>query len=149
MSDNKSVVKPTYRYEVDNLNQSSWKINKRGGSLIHDPLLNKGTGFSEQEREELGLLGLVPPKVVSIDDQVKRIQENFNRLPGPFEKYIFLEALHDRNETLYFKVLIDNLEELTPIVYTPTVGKACEHYGHIYRRARGMYFSTRNRGHFR
>jgi len=149
MSDNKYFVKPTYRYEVDNLNQSSWKISKRGGSLIHDPLLNKGTGFSEHEREELGLLGLVPPKVVSIDDQVKRIQENFNRLPGPFEKYIFLEALHDRNETLYFKVLIDNLEELTPIVYTPTVGKACEHYGHIYRRARGMYFSTRNRGHFR
>lgn len=149
MSDNKSSVKPTYRYEVDNLNQSTWKISKQGGSLIHDPLLNKGTGFSEEERKNLGLLGLVPPRVVSIDDQVRRIQENFNRLPGLFEKYIFLEALHDRNETLYFKLLIDNLEELTPIVYTPTVGQACEHYGHIYRRARGMYFSTCNRGHFR
>ena len=145
MSGDRNFIKRIRRYDVDSANQDTWKINKKGGSLIHDPLLNKGTGFSKTERDELGIRGLVPPRVVNIEEQMKRIEENYNRLPGPLEQYIFLEALHDRNETLYYKVLIENLEELTPIVYTPTVGQACVHYGHIYRRARGMYFSTGDR----
>ncbi|MFQ6610910.1 MAG: NAD-dependent malic enzyme [Fidelibacterota bacterium] len=149
MNDKTKFLKPVRRYEVDDLEYPVMFVSKTGADLIHDPLLNKGTGFSEIERDELGIVGLVPPRVVSIDDQIKRVEENYNRLPGDLQKYIFLEALHDRNETLFYRVLLDNLEELTPIVYTPVVGQACQHYGHIYRRARGMYFSSGNRGKFK
>jgi malate dehydrogenase (oxaloacetate-decarboxylating)(NADP+) len=105
-------------------------------------MLNKGTGFPDSERDALRIRGLVPPQVVSIDDQVTRVMENFHRQEGDLERYVHLETLHDRNETLYYRVLLGHLRELTPIVYTPTVGKACSHFGHIYRRARGMYFSA-------
>ena len=149
MADYKASAKPVNRYEVDDLENPLMYVHKTGVDLIHDPLLNKGTGFSEAERENLGLLGLVPPKVVNIDDQMQRIYENYRRFTDELEKYIFLEALHDRNETLYYRFLLRNLVELTPIVYTPVVGQACQQFGHIYRRARGMYFSTRNRGRFR
>jgi len=149
MTEKTHFVKPMHRYEVDDLDHPLMYVNKTGTDLIHDPILNKGTGFSASERDEFDLVGLVPPRVVSIDDQISRVEENYNRLPGELEKYIFLEALHDRNETLFYRVLIDNLEKLTPIVYTPVVGQACQHYGHIYRRARGMYLSSGNRGKFK
>ncbi len=109
MTEKTRFVKPMHRYEVDDLDHPLMYVNKTGTDLIHDPILNKGTGFSASERDEFDLVGLVPPRVVSIDDQISRVEENYNRLPGELEKYIFLEALHDRNETLFYRVLIDNL----------------------------------------
>ncbi|MGE5095040.1 MAG: NAD-dependent malic enzyme [Betaproteobacteria bacterium] len=117
-----------------------------GVQLLHDPLLNKGTAFSEDERDALGLRGLLPPYVSSQDEQVARILENLRNLKDPLEKYVLLSALHDRNETLFFRVLVDYPDEMMPIVYTPTVGLACENYGHIYRQPRGLFISAKDRG---
>lgn len=133
---------PVQRHHIDLQDDPVLPISKRGKELLSDPLLNKGTGFPDSERDALGIRGLVPPQVVSIDDQVQRAMENFHRKDNDLERYIHLESLHDRNETLYYRVLLQYIRELTPIVYTPTVGKACQHFGHIYRRARGMYFSA-------
>ncbi|MCA9902978.1 MAG: hypothetical protein KC547_03900, partial [Anaerolineae bacterium] len=93
--------------------------------LLYDPLTNKGTAYTEEERDALGLRGLLPPRVFSLDEQVDRVLENLRRKPNALEKYIFLNSLHDRNETLFFRVLINHLEEMMPLVYTPTVGQAC------------------------
>jgi malate dehydrogenase (oxaloacetate-decarboxylating)(NADP+) len=118
----------------------------RGADLLHDPLLNKGTAFSEEERDALGLRGLLPPNVSSQDEQVARILENLRGLRNPLERYVALAALHDRNETLFFRVLVDHPDEMMPIVYTPTVGLACENYGHIFRQPRGLFISANDRG---
>ncbi len=134
------------RYEVDEQKLKYFPVSKRGLDIIRDPLLNKGTSFSNSEREELGLFGLVPPHQSTIKEQLKRAKENFNRKNTDLGKYIFLEALHDRNETLYYRLILENIEEMTPIIYTPTVGEACQRYGHIYRRARGMYISSNAKG---
>ncbi|NIM01572.1 MAG: oxaloacetate-decarboxylating malate dehydrogenase [Acidobacteria bacterium] len=125
------------------------KINLRGEELLHDPTLNKGTAFTEAEREALGIHGLLPPRVCTQGEQVRRVMENYHSKPNDMEKFVYLTALHDRNETLYFRVLMDNMEEMMPIVYTPTVGKACQSYGHIFRRARGMFISKWDRGRIR
>ena len=121
----------------------------QGENLLHDPLTNKGTAFSEQERDALGLRGLLPPRVFSLEEQVDRVLENLRRKPNALEKYIFLQSLHDRNETLFFRVLIEHLEEMMPLVYTPTVGQACVEYGHIFRRSRGLYITIEDRGRVR
>jgi malate dehydrogenase (oxaloacetate-decarboxylating)(NADP+) len=113
---------------------------------MQDPALNKGTAFTEAERDALELRGLLPPRVLTIEQQAARVLENYRRKPNDIEKYIQLVALQGRNETLFYRVLIDNLEELMPIVYTPTVGQACQEYGHIFRRPRGMFISDRDRG---
>ena len=118
----------------------------RGTALLRDPTLNKGTAFSETERDALGLRGLLPPQVATQDIQVARVLENFRRLTTPLEKYILLEALQDRNEALYFRVVTENPDEMMPIIYTPTVGLACQQFGHIYRRPRGFYVSAADRG---
>jgi malate dehydrogenase (oxaloacetate-decarboxylating)(NADP+) len=123
-------------------------VSRRGKELLCDPLLNKGSGFPDSERDAFCLRGLVPPQVVSIDDQVQRVMENFRRQANDLDRYIHLETLHDRNETLYYRVLLENIRTLTPIIYTPVVGQACSHFGHIYRRARGMYFSIADVGLF-
>ncbi|KOR30240.1 malate dehydrogenase [Achromatium sp. WMS2] len=123
-------------------------VKKRGRDLLRDPLLNKGTGFPDSERDTFGIRGLVPPEVVSIDDQVQRVMENYNSKVTDLGRYTHLEDLHDRNETLYYRVLLDYIRELTPIIYTPVVGQACQHFGHIYRRARGMYFSLSDQEYF-
>jgi len=118
----------------------------RGAALLRDPTLNKGTAFTAAEREALGLRGLLPPHVGSQDVQAGRVLENFRRLTTSLEKYILLEALQDRNEALFFRVITDNPDEMMPIIYTPTVGLACQQFGHIYRRPRGMYISADDRG---
>ncbi|HXV77756.1 MAG TPA: NAD-dependent malic enzyme [Candidatus Polarisedimenticolaceae bacterium] len=118
----------------------------RGVDLLHDPLLNKGTAFTAAERDALGLRGLLPPGVQTLDNQVSRVIENFRKQPGPLEKYTYLMALQDRNEALFYRVVVDHLEEMMPIIYTPTVGQACQEYGHIFRRPRGIYLSLEDAG---
>ncbi|MBN1438810.1 MAG: NAD-dependent malic enzyme [Anaerolineales bacterium] len=113
---------------------------------VHDPARNKGTAFTETERDALGLRGLLPPRVTTLQQQTLRVLENLLRKPNDLEKYIFLMGLLDRNETLFYRVLVDHLAELLPIVYTPTVGQACQEYGHIFRRPRGMFLSYADRG---
>ncbi len=118
----------------------------RGVELLHDSLHNRGTGFSAAERQAFGLRGLLPARVLSLDDQVARILENIRKKPTELEKYVYLNDLVDRNETLFYRVLIDNLDEMMPIVYTPTVGQGCQQYGHIFRRPRGLYISAGDAG---
>jgi len=118
----------------------------RGAALLRDPTLNKGTAFTLREREVLGLRGLLPPHVITQEDQVNRVLENFRRLDSDLSRYILLEALHDRNEALFFRVITENPDEMMPIIYTPTVGLACQQFGHIYRRPRGMFVSAADRG---
>ena len=117
-----------------------------GVDLLHDPIMNKGTAFTEAEREAFCLRGLLPPRVMTQAQQATRIMENYNRKSNPLEKYIFMISLQDRNETLFYRTVIDHLEEMMPIIYTPTVGQACQEYGHIYRRPRGLYVSIEDRG---
>ncbi|WP_084801507.1 NAD-dependent malic enzyme [Bradyrhizobium sp. Ec3.3] len=118
----------------------------RGMTLLRDPLLNKGTAFTEQERAALGLRGLLPPCVLTMQDQAERVLINLRNLPSDLEKYVALNALHDRNEALFFRVVCDNIDEIQPLIYTPTVGLACQKYGLIFQRPRGMFISSRDRG---
>jgi malate dehydrogenase (oxaloacetate-decarboxylating)(NADP+) len=118
----------------------------RGTALLRDPSLNKGSSFTAKERDALGLRGLLPPLVANQDEQVARILENFERLHTPLSKYILIEALHDRNEALFYRIIIDYPDEMMPIIYTPTVGLACQQFGHIYRRPRGLFISADDRG---
>jgi malate dehydrogenase (oxaloacetate-decarboxylating)(NADP+) len=115
-------------------------------ALLNDPYLNKGTAFTEDERNEFGLRGLLPPHIHTQEEQVERVLVNYRRKPSELEKYIFLMELQGRNERLFYKVVLQNLEEMMPIVYTPTVGKACQEYGNIFRRPRGVFISVRDKG---
>jgi malate dehydrogenase (oxaloacetate-decarboxylating)(NADP+) len=119
----------------------------RGTNLLRDPGLNKGTAFTEAERDALGLRGLLPPHVATQEDHVARVLENLRRLDSDLSRYILLEALQDRNEALFFRVVVEHPDEMLPIIYTPTVGLACQQFGHIFRRPRGLYVSAADRGH--
>ena len=118
----------------------------RGLALLRDPLLNKGTAFTERERDALGLRGLLPPHVLSQDEQVERFLENLRRQPDELAKHVTLNALHDRNEALFFRVVCDNIDEMQPLIYTPTVGLACQRFGHIFQRPRGIFIGANDRG---
>jgi len=123
-------------------------VDARGARLKDDPLLNKGTCFTRAEREALSLIGLLPPSIQTPEEQLTRAYENYLRAEGDVQRYLFLAGLQDRNETLFCRLILQHLGEMIPIIYTPTVGKACEQYSHIYRRARGLYVSPQDRGRF-
>lgn len=110
-----------------------------GQMLLENPLLNKGSAFPEEERAAFNLLGLLPPHIARMEEQLARTYENYKAKASDLERYIYLASLHDRNETLFFRLVYDHIEEMAPTVYTPTVGLACQYYSHIYRRPRGLY----------
>ena len=121
----------------------------RGVKLLHDPVHNKGTAFTDAERDTLGLRGLLPPRVCSPAEQELRVLGNLRNKATDLERYLFLVSLQDRNEILFYRVVINHIEEIMPLIYTPTVGKACQHFSHIYRRPRGLYISLQERGRVR
>ncbi len=118
----------------------------RGMDLLDTPLLNKGTAFSYEERTLLGLHALLPPQVETLDQQVVRAYEAYERKTDDLERHIYLRALQDNNEVLFYRLLLDHLEEMTPVVYTPVVAAGCQEFSHIYRRPRGLFISYPLRG---
>ncbi|CAF1945840.1 unnamed protein product [Brassica napus] len=124
-----------------------WSLSVSSGySLLRDPRYNKGLAFSEKERDTHYLRGLLPPAVVDQNLQEKRLINNIRQYQYPLQKYMALTELQERNERLFYKLLIDHVEELLPIVYTPTVGEACQKYGSIFRRPQGLFISLKERG---
>jgi malate dehydrogenase (oxaloacetate-decarboxylating) len=120
-------------------------VDMRGEPLLRDPFTNKSTAFTAAERTELGLDGLVPPAISTIDQQLARAYENYCVGQTTLERYAFLASLQDRNETLFFRLVHDHIDEMMPVVYTPVVGEACQQYSHIYRHPRGLYISYEQR----
>ncbi len=116
-----------------------------GQLLLDNPLLNKGSAFPENERREFGLLGLLPPHCSTVEEQLARTYENYKSKESDLERYVFLTALQDRNEILFYRLLEEHISEMMPIIYTPTVGQGCRQYSHVFRRPRGLYISYPHR----
>jgi len=121
-------------------------IAKRGEALLDDEFLNKGDAFSREERTMFGLCGMLPDHVASIDEQLLRVRVQFDSKMRDIDKNVYLNALMDRNETLFYQFVLENLEEVVPVIYTPVVAKACSHWSRIYRTANGLYITPRDRG---
>jgi malate dehydrogenase (oxaloacetate-decarboxylating)(NADP+) len=119
----------------------------QGLQMLADPLCNKGTAFTARERDALGLRGLLPPRVFTLKEQVHRSLGALRSKSSALEKYIYLTNLQNRNEVLFYRLVVDHIEEMVPLIYTPTVGQACLEYGSIYRRPRGIFISLDDRGH--
>ncbi len=117
-----------------------------GVKILHDPVRNKGTAFTDAERDALNLRGLLPPRVHSMAEQELRVLGNIRAKPTDLERYLYLVALQDRNENLFYRVVMNNIEEMMPLIYTPTVGKACQEFQHIFRQSRGFYVSLQDKG---
>src|SRR4249920_400841 len=146
----KFVYRPLPERDVQMLEQIKHEptgaVLPHGVALLRDPMLNKGTAFSEKARDTLGLRGLLPAHVLSMEMQAQRVITNLRQLPNDLEKYVALNALHDRNEALFFRIVCDNIDEIQPLIYTPTVGLACQKFGHIFQRPRGLFISANDRG---
>src|SRR6185503_10419549 len=125
--------------------EAAVEISLTGKQLIENPLLNKGSAFSESERIEFGLQGLVPPHVSTIEEQLARTYESYKQKTSDIERYIYLASLQDRNETLFYRLLHEHITEMMPVIYTPVVGEGCKQYSHIYRRPRGLYIDYPHR----
>ena len=137
----------TFSLRIDPLtNEEYWEVYLRGQQLLNEPLLNKASAFTQEERLALDLVGLLRSGVSSIELQVARTMEAYRRKPDDLEKYIYLQGLMDRSEVLFYRLLVENLTEMVPIVYTPTVGLACQQLSKITRRYRGVYLSPENIG---
>lgn len=119
----------------------------RGAAVLRNPHINRGTGFSQEEREHYGLRGLLPPSPASLDDQVARMRAMLDRCEKPLDKFLMLNSIQASNETVYYKLLMDHIDEYMPVVYTPTVGEVCQNFSHIFRFARGAYVSYNDKGH--
>jgi malate dehydrogenase (oxaloacetate-decarboxylating) len=132
MSDNKSQHNHLY-------------IPHAGPSLLETPLLNKGSAFTEKERKNFNLLGLLPPRYETIEEQVSRAYKQYKGFENPLNKHIYLRAIQDNNETLFYRLLQAHIDEMMPIIYTPTVGDACESFSDIYRSSRGLFISYEER----
>ena len=128
------------------MNDEKLSAMHRGVKILHDPIRNKGTAFTEADRKALNLTGLLPPRVHSAAEQELRVLGNVRDKPTDLSRYLYLISLQDRNETLFYRVVMNNIEEMMPLIYTPTVGAACQEFQHIYRRPRGFYVSSHNRG---
>jgi malic enzyme len=135
-----------YSVRHDSKGAARLEVPFRGARLVRHPLYTKGTAFTEEEREAFGLEGLLPHAVSTLEQQEKRVYANISRKGDELEKFIGLASLQDRNETLFYRTLVDHIEEFLPIVYTPVVGKACQEFSHIFRRARGLWITPGHRG---
>ena len=133
-----------YQVKRDARGESYLEVAASGQALLHDPLLNKGSAFTAQERDAFGLAGFLPAHTSTLEEQLQRTYENYRRKDSAIEKHVFLRSLQDRNETLFYALLVNHLEEMVPIVYTPTVGDACRDYSHIFRSPRGVFGTPDN-----
>lgn len=138
------MSKTKYLHWKDSEGKYFRPVSLTGVELLNDRTLNKGTAFSEQERKDFDLVGLLPPQAQSFDCQLQRSYEGFLNSESNIKKYIYLRALQDRNETLFYALISHHLHEMTPIIYTPTVGKACQEFSHRFQKTRGMYISPEN-----
>lgn len=148
---------PTFPYS--NLKHNRLFVHKGGVDILHDPVTNKGTSFTRDERERLGLRGLLPPRISSMEQQLLRVNDEYlygknyidpahaDVTPEDVRKWRTLIGLQDRNETLFYRHLMNNFVDAAPIIYTPTVGWACLNFSRLYHRPRGMFFSSQDRGH--
>jgi malate dehydrogenase (oxaloacetate-decarboxylating)(NADP+) len=124
-------------------------ITKSGYEILHDPRFNKGTAFTNKERGKYGLHGLLPSEVESLETQIIRVHEQVDHFKEPINKYVYLIQLLDNNQTLFFRTVMDDPAKYLPLIYTPTVGEACQKFGHILRRPRGLYISIRDKNNIR
>jgi len=133
--------------KIDSANGQRYAaVSQTGKPILSNPLTNKSTAFTNRERKELRLTGLLPPIVSTMSQQLERTYENFSAKTSDLEKFVYLTSLHDRNETLYYRLVYEHIDEMMPIVYTPVVGEACQKFSHIYRRQRGLFISYEHRG---
>ena len=121
----------------------------RGVNLLRNPWFNKCSTFTEEERDRYGLRGLLPPRVSSVEEQISRLEEVIASQPTALGKYLILDGIHSSDEIAFFRLVIKNIEEYMPLIYTPTVGEACQKFSHIFRYARGLYVSINDRGRVR
>jgi len=133
-----------YHHWIDKDGNHFIPVHVEGEALINNRILNKGSAFTLKERKELGLEGLVPHHVSSMEEQLERVYEGFSKRSTPIAKYMHLRTLQDRNETLFYALISKHVEEMTPIIYTPIVGLACQNYSHLYQKARGLYITPLN-----
>jgi malate dehydrogenase (oxaloacetate-decarboxylating) len=139
---------PSFCIKVDPASgQRYMAVAQKGKALLLNPFTNKGSAFTRRERDELGLEGLVPPAVCTIQQQLDRTYGSFQAKTSNIEKFIYLMSLQDRNETLFYRLVLEHIDEMMPIVYTPVVGEACQKYSHLYRRGRGAYVAYEQRDH--
>lgn len=120
------------------------RVHRKGFDILRDPTLNKGLAFTREERAQLGLEGILPPGIRTIEEQVKIAYQEFKAHDDPDRQFDFLRALQDRSETLFYALVLTHLDEIVPIIYTPTVGKACQEYSDRFQQARGVYISKHN-----
>jgi malate dehydrogenase (oxaloacetate-decarboxylating)(NADP+) len=124
------------------------KVEAKGSEILRNSLWNKGMAFDLPERDRLNLRGLLPPRLKTLEQQLERTMRHIRAEPDPVKKNLYLQDLHNRNETLYHRIIVDHVAEIAPLIYTPTVGTVCQQFGSQFRRSRGMYFSRDDRGHF-
>src|SRR5512141_205308 len=136
----------TFALRYESKGTTASEVPYRGTQLLRHPMYTKSSAFNREERKTFGLEGLLPGAVSTLEQQGRRVYANISRKQDPLEKYIGLAALQDRNEHLFFRLLVDHVEEFLPIVYTPTVGRACQEFSHIFRRARGLWITPAHRG---